>query len=227
MLVSDFTIDDSMDVETVRKIVFGIRRLVKMGKFAEMVLRTVEEKGYYDGKIPSLDRNYSGFELKHHSMRQKNKVVRDEWMPLSDLSIQMEMEDGLDDHGGSHFRVASVSITGMMFETKSDNRWKIKEFTRDFGRVRFLKSGLSFVPEAYGSTVIQVYRQYHNPAVQVALKDLSKIISQTVVHSISGRTYLAHDLEINVEKWIYEEGHALRIMKQMAEQAKVLEVLNG
>lgn len=229
MLVRGFTVDNNPDPKFVQSTIDSLRYTMKCGDIARKALKDIEEKGHYDGKVKIFSDEYAHGKraVSIRTIRQKNVIVRDEWMPLSDLMVTLGKVSN-DSHGGAQFKTSEVYLKGVMYTEIRGKKYEMKYFEKEIGELRFLKSGLSFDTVRYGKDIVPIYKVYKHEHAQQALKQFAETISYQIVESENHpEQFVTTDLRNNVKTWLYEEGHSQRIMHEITQQAKIMEVLEA
>lgn len=221
----NFTIDDNMtpDIEGLKR---NLRRTIKYGKIAETALKNIEEVGYHNGRVRVIESIQHGWQsnVVTHDLKKTRPVVRSESLPLSDLQVALE-DAGTSTHGGSKFRVADIMLNGtfMVSPKKAEPHFDYQSVV--IGKVRFLKTGYS-ADFGYGYEIVKLYAEFRNLSkyVQDSLKEMSRKLAESLVLNEGLRTYYALDTEMNLREWLVSEGHTQRLMKDLVDQAKILDV---
>ena len=228
MLVRGFTVDNNPDPDFVKNTVQCLKFTMKCGDIARKALEEIERTGHYDGKVKIFSDEYgTKRSVSVRTIRQKNVIVRDEWMPLSDLMVTLGRVSN-DSHGGAQFKTSEVYLKGIMYTEIRGKKYEMKYFEKEIGELRFLKSGLSFDTVRYGKDIVPIYKVYKHEHAQLALKQFAKTISYQIVESENHKEqFVTTDLRNHVKTWLYEEGHSQRIMHEITQQAKIMEVLEA
>lgn len=220
----DFTVDDipNYSPEELKRY---LRRTIKYGKIAEVALRNIEEKGYHNGRVRVIE-NVVGHRdsIVTRNLRKMRPVVREESLPLHDLVVTLS-DAGTDSHSNHSFRIAKITLSGTFMCCKSDGSSTLVEHSEEMGKLRFLKTGYS-AELNYSYEIVKLYSdfRYPNKNVESSLSELSRRISEVCIMNEGLRSYYSVDTDTNVRKWLVEEGHTQRLMKDLVQQAKIMDV---
>jgi hypothetical protein len=228
MLVRGFTVDNNPDNAYVKETIRALEYTMKCGDIARRALKDIEEKGHYDGRVKIFTDGYGRYgTVSVRTIRQRNVIIREEWMPLSDLTVSLGKVDN-DYHGSSHFKTSEITLKGQMYTELTGKKYEVGYKEIVIGTLRFLKSGLSFNPVKYGAEIVPIYKVYKHAQAQTALAQFANTIATQVVFSEANpEEFVTTELRDHVKQWLFTEGHSQRLMHEITQQAKIMEVLEA
>lgn len=231
-----FAVDNSSDDEKIDETLKLLAETIKVGELAKKALWDIETKGYHDGQVflcnGVFDETRWTRSIKSVHLDRYVEPTRDRAPPLKDLVVECgKMFE--DSHGGHHFKACEVKLRGTRYIQK-DRVGVFEDFVVHFGNLRLKKTGLSF--EGKHDNYYNRYDVVTLPKIKVspnheAYVVVAKCVSDHVVVADSAdksaETQLTNDLRYEVRKWLIQEGVSQRIVADLVEQSRIVEVMNA
>ena len=232
-------VDTTSDPKEVQAAIQELRNLARMGRFAQHVLDTIEQQGYYKGKVKGLPlkpkHSWQGHSLSQHALQQMRPILREDMPSFADLQVYFG-DIRTESHGGSKFPAAPLLLSGTIYNYRTAGYVKGKtsrngmRYTEKMpiGTLRMKSSGYSIEPShKYGHFSGGVYQVYatDTPNAQEAFMEMAKSLAPAVFRWQADENQFSHDMRIAVAKWLLEEKHVFRLCSDIRRDVKVLKLM--
>jgi hypothetical protein len=213
----NFSVDEIANEQVRIKAVQDMKRTIKMAKIAEKALKSIEEKGYYEGRVAVITQNPVV-----RVYKKEIPINRSLAPDFKDLKIIL---GEIDRYGRSR---VPVHVSGTIFSR--DDTGKLVEGSDQIGYVSMNKGGYSFSGFQLGVSyrsyypACKLYSKYHRLS---SLKTVD-IMSKSLGHSIVGHLgdQFTNSMREKVPVWLKQEGVAERLLLELLDTLKVAEVMS-
>lgn len=239
-----FTVDESIDPKDAEAAMRDLRRMIRFGKMAERAMRSLREKGFYDGLAPLAPQPGQAYVGQYSQGKRKADVrfarlpmrlgvSREDLGPMAELRLEFDrIEDTK--YAGNPCKELDVFLAGPMALQVASGlpRYEVREDRRKVGTVRINKGHLSWLENAsYGNGAAwRVYKEMKYPGAKESLAAFSKGASKILVElEDKGMSFAAKTLELQATawEWFLADGHALRFFRDIHESVRVAEVMES
>ena len=232
MAYPTFTVDESIEPRDAEKALEELRRMAKYGRMADRALRSIREKGFYDGFAPLAGlpgSSYSGqyaqgkkkSDVRFARLPARRAVSREDLGPMGELRLELDKVRDTK-YAGNDCKEVSLWLRGPMAVQVANGlpEYEIRESRRQLGSVRVNKGHLSWLENsAYGSGAAwRVYKEMKYAGARESLAAFSRGVSciLTVLES-KDLMFSAKTLELQATAWglFLADGHAERLFRDI------------
>jgi hypothetical protein len=241
-----FTVDESISQEDAEEALRDLRRMIRYGRMAERAMKSLQEKGYYDGLAPlapetdqlhrgqySVGKQKSDVRFAH--LPKRLPISREDLGPMAELRLDFDKVETTS-YSGNPCKEVKIYLEGpMAFQVASGlPKYKIDEDRRQIGKIRINKGHLSWLENTasgYGEgSAWRVYKEMKYAGAQESLAAFSKGASLILVkREDSDHVFAAKTLELQATawEWFLADGHAERFFAEIHQMTKIAEVMDS
>jgi hypothetical protein len=243
-----FTVDESIDAEMAEKALKNLRRMVRYGRMAERAMKSIAQKGYYDGLTPladGIEPFYGGrfsqgkkkSEIRFARLPMRQPISREDLGPMSDLRLELGKIENTS-YSGNSCKEVQLYINGpMAIQQKSALPvYTIEEDCRKIGSVRINKGHLSWLEnDRNGNSggAWRIYKEMKYAGARDSLVAFAKGVSLMLCVRDKGDdgtlVYSAKTLELQETawEWFLADGYAEKFFREIHELIRVAEVMDS